>query len=393
MPTADALSHLVDDATVVYILENRRYFEDLRQVASQLAGLLVLAAAGSKESAPDHPMLTAAAQLHRDAADGLRHSRPTLRARRHHEHVLQAASHLADALSAANRIYSDDVDPVLDPAPRRLLRPPTSRRSAPRLRTNLLRTRLLWNPFAKRGEASIMSAYSLWVMEFAAVPNYPLSGLVYGAHNQGTRKLPYCYIVIKGQGQVAMVDVGYNHKAYGEVLANTYGVKGWHPPKTVLGEIGIAPEDVSSIFITHSHFDHMGNIEDFPKATFYMQERELTKWVWAMSLERRFRWLMLGIDPADIMRAVDLARQDRLVCVDGDREDVLPGVDLHAAFDTHTWGCMYVRVRNDLAANSQDTSSSPATSLTPRKTSAASIPMIPSTSPSASPPVASSTSS
>jgi len=72
-----------------------------------------------------------------------------------------------------------------------------------------------------------------------------------------------------------------------------------------------------------------------------------------MSLPRRFRWLMLGIDPADILRAVDLARQGRLVCVDGDRENVLPGVDLHAAFDTHTWGSMYVTVRNDLAANSE----------------------------------------
>jgi N-acyl homoserine lactone hydrolase len=199
-----------------------------------------------------------------------------------------------------------------------------------------------------------MTAYSLWVMEYAAVPSYPLSGLVYGAHNQGTRKLPYCYIVLKGQGHLAMIDVGYNHKAHGEVLANTYGVKGWYPPRTVLGEIGIAPEDVSTIFITHSHFDHMGNIEDFPKATFYIQERELSKWVWSMSLERRFRWLMLGIDPADIMRAVDLARQGRLVCVDGDRREVLPGVDLHAAFDTHTWGSMYVLVRNDLAANSKN---------------------------------------
>ncbi|HUA21336.1 MAG TPA: hypothetical protein VMB25_21465 [Bryobacteraceae bacterium] len=113
MPTAEALSHLVDDATVVYILENRRHFEDLRQVASQLAGLLVLAAAGSKECTPDHPMLIAAAQLHRDAADGLRRSHPTPRARRHHEHVLEAASHFADALSAADCIFS--VDPVLRP--------------------------------------------------------------------------------------------------------------------------------------------------------------------------------------------------------------------------------------------------------------------------------------
>ena len=74
-----------------------------------------------------------------------------------------------------------------------------------------------------------------------------------------------------------------------------------------------------------------------------------------MSLERRFRWLMLGIDPADIMKTVDLARRGKLVCVDGDREDVLPGIDLRAAFDTHTWGSMYVTVRNDGARNSQDT--------------------------------------
>jgi len=96
----------------------------------------------------------------------------------------------------------------------------------------------------------------------------------------------------------------------------------------------------------------MGNIEDFPNAKFYIQERELSKWVWAMSLERRFRWIMGGIDPADIMRTVDLSRNGRLVIVDGDRENVLPGIDLYAAPDTHTWGSMYVHLRNDLSANS-----------------------------------------
>ena len=200
-----------------------------------------------------------------------------------------------------------------------------------------------------------MNRYSIWAMEFAEVPNYHLSGLIYGAHNQGYRRLPYCYVVIKGQGQVAMIDVGYNHKAYGEVLANTYGVRNWRPPREVLAECGLAPEDISTVFITHAHFDHMGNLEDFPNATFYIQERELSKWVWAMSLERRFRWLMLGIDPADLLRAVDLARQGRLVCVNGDRENTLPGIDLRAAFDTHTWASMYITVRNDLGINSGNT--------------------------------------
>ena len=200
----------------------------------------------------------------------------------------------------------------------------------------------------------VKNNYSIWVAEFANVPNYPVGGLIYGAHNQGHMRLPYCYVVIKGHGHIAMVDVGYNHKDYGETLATTYGVRDWHSPREVLAEIGIAPEDVSRVFLTHAHFDHMGNIEDFPKATFYIQERELTKWVWAMSLERRFRWLMLGVDPGDIMKTVDLARSKRLVCVDGDRENVLPGIDLHAAPDTHTWGSMYVRLRNDLASDSKN---------------------------------------
>src|SRR5215510_8790786 len=194
-----------------------------------------------------------------------------------------------------------------------------------------------------------MAAYSIWVLEYAYVLEQPTSLFMYGAHNQGHRKMPYGYIVIKGQGHLAMIDVGYNHKAYGAVLAASYGVQNWQPARTVLAECNVAPEDVSTIFLTHAHFDHMGNIEDFPNATFYIQERELSKWVWSMSLERRFRWLMLGVDPADIMRTVDLARNKRLVCLDGDRENVLPGIDVHAAPDTHTWGSMYVRLRNDLA--------------------------------------------
>ena len=199
-----------------------------------------------------------------------------------------------------------------------------------------------------------VSAYSIWVMEYAFVKEQPTSLFVYGAHNQGHRKMPYGYVVIKGQGRTMLVDVGYDHEAYGKVLAESYGVENWRPARDVLGEVGITPDDVSTIFLTHSHFDHMGNIAAYPNATFYIQERELSKWVWSMSLERRFRWLMLGIDPADILRCVDLARQGRLMCVDGDRENVVPGIDLHAAFDTHTWGSMYVTVRNDLAPGSGD---------------------------------------
>jgi hypothetical protein len=74
-----------------------------------------------------------------------------------------------------------------------------------------------------------------------------------------------------------------------------------------------------------------------------------------MSLPERMHWMMTAVDPGDILRAVNLAKEGRLVCVEGDLPDVLPGIDLHAAYDTHTFGSMYVTVRNDGRANSEDT--------------------------------------
>jgi hypothetical protein len=104
---------MVDDATAAYIVENQKCFEDLKQVASQLAGLLVLAATGSKEAAPDHPMLGAARELFREADDALRRASPTERARRHHEHLARAVASLAIALKEADG--SLNVDRTLIP--------------------------------------------------------------------------------------------------------------------------------------------------------------------------------------------------------------------------------------------------------------------------------------
>ncbi|HEX4764971.1 MAG TPA: N-acyl homoserine lactonase family protein [Lichenihabitans sp.] len=199
-----------------------------------------------------------------------------------------------------------------------------------------------------------MGQYSIWVLEYSYVKKYHKSGVLYGAHNQGHVKLPYCYALIKGNGHVAMVDVGYNNKDYGKHLADKFGVENWHPPQTVLAGVGLKPDDVDTIFVSHAHFDHFGNVEDFPKATFYIQEREIAKWTWAMSLPDRLRWMMVAIDPGDIIRGVDLARQKRLVCIDGDRAEVLPGIDLHVAYDSHTFASQWVEIRNDGQSPSRD---------------------------------------
>jgi hypothetical protein len=110
----------LDDLTVGYVLAARPHFENLRQVAAQLAGLLVLAAAGARSAAPDHPMLHAAEALFQESLDGIRTTRATDRALPHHRHLTQAATAIDAALSAARDRLGrpdghGDLDPVLTP--------------------------------------------------------------------------------------------------------------------------------------------------------------------------------------------------------------------------------------------------------------------------------------
>src|SRR5262245_13852628 len=72
-----AESSTLDDKTVAYVLETGRAFDDLRQVLSQLAGLLVLDRSGAKSGGPEHPVLGAAADTLRQAADVVRRAQPT----------------------------------------------------------------------------------------------------------------------------------------------------------------------------------------------------------------------------------------------------------------------------------------------------------------------------
>lgn len=199
-----------------------------------------------------------------------------------------------------------------------------------------------------------MSDYSIWVLEYAAVEKFPLSVMMYGPQYQGTRKLPYAYALLKGKGETILIDTGYDHVNYGKELAEAYGVSNYHGPAEVLAECGVKPEDITTVFITHAHFDHMGALDYFPNAKFYIQQREIDKWVWALTLGDEYRFLIGGGDPADIVKAVELARQGRLITIDGDQQNVLPGIDVHLAADTHTYGSMYVTIRNDGAEESQD---------------------------------------
>jgi hypothetical protein len=98
-----AVNPAIDERTIAYVIEAQPVFEDLRQVAAQVAGMLVLFATGSKTAAPDHPLLGTASQVFARAADAVERVQPLVTdpARLHHDNLRGAAAALREALSAA----------------------------------------------------------------------------------------------------------------------------------------------------------------------------------------------------------------------------------------------------------------------------------------------------
>jgi hypothetical protein len=118
---AGALAETLDDRTIRYVLETRPHFEDLRQAVGQVAGMLVLAAAGAKTVTQDHPLLTTARATLERVSDGIGAARPTARATHHHRHLVAAVGAMSLALKRAQEdmhlhgVDRERVDPVLEP--------------------------------------------------------------------------------------------------------------------------------------------------------------------------------------------------------------------------------------------------------------------------------------
>jgi hypothetical protein len=102
-----ALSPDLDERTAAYILQARGPFEGLRRASSQLAGLLVLAAIGSRTT-QGNPMLEMAITAHAEAADGLQALTPTAQGAHHHLHLCRAAARLGEALNTARHSLTLD---------------------------------------------------------------------------------------------------------------------------------------------------------------------------------------------------------------------------------------------------------------------------------------------
>jgi glyoxylase-like metal-dependent hydrolase (beta-lactamase superfamily II) len=186
--------------------------------------------------------------------------------------------------------------------------------------------------------------WEVFVLEYARSGNQPIASLLLGVYDEGAIDLPFAFVLARRRGVNVLVDTGFMREGRGEEMARRSGVRDWISPLRLLGRLGVAPEDVAHIIVSHAHYDHIGSIDQFPKAQLYLQKAELLSWVELMALPQRFGAMMAAFDPDDMHAALHYAEEHRLTLLDGDREDLLPGLHVRAAADGHTMGQQYVLI-------------------------------------------------
>jgi len=190
-----------------------------------------------------------------------------------------------------------------------------------------------------------MTDYSIWVLEYGFVDRYPASSLFIAQPDQGHRRMPYCFGLLRSAEHCILVDTGFADEAVYQRMNNRYGFTLWTSPVEMLGRIGVRPDDVDAILLTHNHLDHSGCVAAFPAAEVYVQRRELIKFQEALARPRRFEFLLRAADAAlpDVLAERD--RSLRVRYVNG-YLPVADGVELRPAYDTHTAGSQFALVEN-----------------------------------------------
>jgi glyoxylase-like metal-dependent hydrolase (beta-lactamase superfamily II) len=141
---------------------------------------------------------------------------------------------------------------------------------------------------------------------------------------------------VEGNGRHILFDSGFYRDQF---------MKQWKPvdyvrPSEAIARMGLKPEDITDLIISHAHWDHADGVDLFPKARTWIQKDELeyyagTAW--------QARGTHGGIDAEDMLALVRLNTEGRVGLVNGDAQEILPGIVCYIG-GKHTYASQFITV-------------------------------------------------
>jgi glyoxylase-like metal-dependent hydrolase (beta-lactamase superfamily II) len=181
--------------------------------------------------------------------------------------------------------------------------------------------------------------YSIQALRYGTIPGFPVAELVMGAPKDEKIDIAMVVWLIRGGGRNILFDSGFHREKW----FKDFPMPDFMRPDEVVKLAGVQPEEVTDIVISHAHWDHMGGIDLFPKATVWIQKEEFryyTGEAWQAGGNHG------GIDPEDAKELVQLNTEGRLRLVDGDNVEIIPGIRAYTGA-RHTFSSQYLRVEGN----------------------------------------------
>ncbi|MEP5730550.1 MAG: N-acyl homoserine lactonase family protein [Sulfitobacter sp.] len=144
----------------------------------------------------------------------------------------------------------------------------------------------------------------------------------------------FMWLLRKGK-RVILVDTGYDHVEAGQ---RDRPIR--LDPREALAPLGLTPDDITEVIVTHLHYDHAGGLALFPNAHLHLQTAEMA---YATGPCMCHDVLRMPFTAGHICEAVMRLFAGKLTFHDGDAQ-ITEGVSVHC-IGGHSRGLQAVRVR------------------------------------------------
>lgn len=192
---------------------------------------------------------------------------------------------------------------------------------------------------APQAASSSSSIYTIDAIRYATVPKFPLDELVIGAPKGQTIDIAMVFWLIRGGRRTILFDTG----AHRQYWIADFHMTDFLSPEKALAQAGVDPDSVTDLIISHAHWDHMGGIDLFPKASIWIQKDEYAYYTGAAWQPGGKHG---GIDPNDVLELVHRNTRGKLHLIEGDGVEILPGIRVFTG-GHHTFASQYILVAGD----------------------------------------------
>jgi len=177
--------------------------------------------------------------------------------------------------------------------------------------------------------------YEIYALRYAHMARQRRENFLGGDPHEGPMPMDFFVWLLRAPGHVVLVDTGFN-----AATAARRRRELMRCPIEALQALGVRPEDVDDVVVTHLHYDHAGNLDKLPRARFHVQDGEMDYATGRCMCHEPLRHAYEVEDVVTLLRRV---YEDRVVFHDGD-DALSDGLQL-LKIGGHTKGLQSLRVR------------------------------------------------